>query len=211
MAGQFPAVATSSGAGGGSAMDVFEPGDRRHLHQQQASRLASARACSNSADRSSGPAAADCPSTCSRVLEVRGRTSGQPRRTQPVQPTRPRRPALPGRAARGHPVGRNLRASGEGRLLSRAAARASPPSRSPTTEKAADPARLPEALEGRGGGVLRRRRPRLARSRSCVAAAPKHPVFRLSGRPGSGPARMTRTSAPRSPPRLMSERASRSG
>ena len=93
----------------------------------------------------------------SRVLEVRGRSSGEPRRT-PVNLLE-----LEGERYLVAPRGetqwvRNLRASGEGRLL--VGTRGEPFTAVELTDEAeaADAARLPEALEGRGRSVLRRGR-----------------------------------------------------
>ena len=98
----------------------------------------------------------------SRVLEVKGRSSGQPRRT-PVNLL-----DFDGERYLVAPRGetqwaRNLRASGEGLLL--VGKRSEPLHRDGGRgrSKGAGAARVPEALEVRGRRVLRRRRPRLIR------------------------------------------------
>ena len=113
----------------------------------------------------------------SRVLEVRGRSSGEPRRT-PVNLLE-----FEGERYLVAPRGetqwvRNLRASGEGRCCSGAAAEPFTGGRADRPGEAADPARLPEALEGRGRRLLRRVGPDSSDEELARAAA-KHPVFRL--------------------------------
>jgi deazaflavin-dependent oxidoreductase (nitroreductase family) len=121
------------------------------------------------------------PIAGSRVLEVRGRSSGEPRRT-PVNPLK-----LDGGFYLVAPRGdtqwvRNLRASGEGRLLSR---RHSEPFTAEEVPDAEKPAILRAYLkrwkfevgvffDGVGPDTP---------EPEMLAAAPKHPVFRLTPTP----------------------------
>ena len=100
----------------------------------------------------------------SRELRVRGRTSGE-WRTTPVNLL-----TLDGEQYLVAPRGetqwvRNLRSPAPASSASAAAPSRSAPTEVADADKVADPARLPEALEGRGRRVLRRRERRLPRRR----------------------------------------------
>ena len=91
-------------------------------------------------------------------------------------------------AARGHTQWvRNLRVAGTGELRVGKRTDRFRATEVADADKVADPARLPEAVEGRGRRVLRRRERRLLRRRP-----PPHRA-RPPGRSGSHPARVVRT------------------
>ena len=111
----------------------------------------------------------------SRVLEVRGRSSGEPRRT-PVNLLE-----LDGERYLVAPRGetqwaRNLRVSGEGRLLRRAsAARASQPWSSPTRQKAPVLRAYLKRWKFEVGVFFDGDRTRTPQSRSCARPRPSIP------------------------------------
>ena len=115
----------------------------------------------------------------SRLLEVRGRRSGAPRRT-PVNVLSFARQPLPGGASRGDAMGAQPSRSGRGEPAARTAPGALPRDRARGRRERADPARVPAPLEVGGRAVLRRRRAR-RRVEELARIAPDHPVFRIEG------------------------------
>ncbi|HTY97497.1 MAG TPA: nitroreductase family deazaflavin-dependent oxidoreductase [Solirubrobacteraceae bacterium] len=118
------------------------------------------------------------PIAGSRVLEVRGRSSGEPRRT-PVNPL-----DLDGRQYLVAPRGdtqwaRNLRASGEGRLLSRRHSEGFTAVEVPDAEKPAILRAYLKRWKFEVGVFFDGVGPDSSDS-EMLAAAPRHPVFRLT-------------------------------
>ena len=115
----------------------------------------------------------------SRVLEVPGRTTGEPRRVPVNLLTHDGQQYLVSPRGHGQWV-RNVRAN-DGRLdllLGRGRTHHVAHELRRRREGRRAP-RLPRSLEVRGRPVLRRRRRRRPPTRRCSASPPNHPVFRL--------------------------------